>query len=89
MIKKFKNGNVTLCIKEDLKSGYYAKNDIDEIVSRFVFDEMFMSDLYFEANDGVLVIHDQSNGNIYDSPTPYIKDFCEILAAGKLIRLHA
>ena len=70
MIKKFKNGNLTLSIKEDIKSGYYDNNNIEN----FYHDEMFMNDLTIEALDNDYYIIDSNkliayelNYNVYSN----------------------
>ena len=41
MIKKFKNGNINLCIKEDIKNSYYNSDNVEG----FIHNEMFLKDL--------------------------------------------
>ena len=43
MIKKFKNGNIVLDIREDIKKGYYEKTI--ESIENFYHDEMYIGDL--------------------------------------------
>ena len=84
MIKKFKNGNINLSIKEDLKSGYYDNNNIEN----FIHNEMFMSDLYIEVINGYLYILDMSNNNLYEFGFITIDDFLRKLLKGHTIKLY-
>ena len=43
MIKKFKNGNIVLDIREDIKNGYYEKTI--EGIENFYHHDMCMEDL--------------------------------------------
>ena len=84
MIKKFKNGNINLSIKEDLKSGYYNCDNVES----FIHDEMFMSDLYIEVINGYLYILDMSNNNLYEFGFITIDDFLRKILKGHTIKLY-
>ena len=75
MIKKFKNGNIVLDIREDIKKGYYEKTI--ESIEKFYNNDMGMEDLY---------IIDYNTGLVYDLPGGYMfKDFLEeLLEKGKI-----
>ena len=84
MIKKFKNGNIVLDIRDDIKSGYYEKT-IDSI-ENFYHNDMCMEDLYINQINGYLYIVDYNTGLVYDLPGGYLfKDFLEeLLNKGKI-----
>ena len=84
MIKKFKNGNINLSIKEDLKSGYYDINNVEN----FIHDEMFMENLSIEVINGYLYILDMSNNNLYEFGFITIDDFLKKLLKGHTIKLY-
>ena len=84
MIKKFKNGNINLSIKEDLKSGYYNELNIEH----FIHDEMFMEDLYIEVINGYLYVLDMSNNNLYELGFITIDVFLSELLKGYTIKLY-
>ena len=84
MIKKFKNGNINLSIKEDLKSGYYNSDNVES----FIHDEMFMENLYIEVINGYLYILDMSNNNLYEFGFITIDDFLRKLLKGHTIKLY-
>lgn len=81
MIRKFKNGNIVLDIREDIKKGYF---DIENI-ENFYHDEMCMEDLYINQINGYLYIADYNTGLVYDLPGGYrFEDFIkELLNKGK------
>ena len=84
MIKKFKNGNIVLDIREDIKNGYYEKT-IDSI-ENFYHNDMCMEDLYINQINGYLYIVDFNKRLVYDLPGGYMfKDFLEeLLNKGKI-----
>ena len=84
MIKKFKNGNINLCIKEDLKNGYYDHNNIEN----FIHNEMFMEDLHIEIINGYLYILDMSNNSLYELGFITIDVFLNELLKGYAIKLY-
>ena len=82
MIKKFKNGNIVLDIRDDIKSGYYNIEGIEN----FYHNDMCMEDLYINQINGYLYIVDFNTGLVYDLPGGYMfKDFLEeLLNKGKI-----
>ena len=84
MIKKFKNGNIVLDIRDDIKSGYYEKT-IDSI-EKFYYNDMTMKNLYINQINGYLYIVDYNTRLVYDLPGGYMfKDFLEeLLEKGKI-----
>ena len=74
MIKKFKNGNLVLDVREDIKKGYYENI---ESIENFYHHDMCMEDLY---------IIDYNTRLVYDLPGGYMfKDFLkELLNKGKI-----
>ena len=84
MIKKFKNGNINLCIKEDLKNGYYDHNNIEN----FIHDEMFLEGLYINVIGGYLYVLDTSNYNLYELGFITIDVFLSELLKGYTIKLY-
>ena len=84
MIKKFKNGNINLNIKEDLKNGYYDHNNIEN----FIYNEMFFKDLYINVIGGYLYVLDTSNDNLYEFGFITIDDFLNELLKGYTIKLY-
>ena len=84
MIKKFKNGNIVLDIRDDIKKGYYEKNI--ESIENFYHNDMCMEDLYINQINGYLYIVDFNTGLVYDLPGGYLfKDFLEeLLNKGKI-----
>ena len=82
MIKKFKNGNIVLDVREDIKSGYYNIKGIEN----FYHHDMCMEDLYINHINGYLYIVDYNTGLVYDLPGGYLfKDFLEeLLNKGKI-----
>ena len=84
MIKKFKNGNINLSIKEDLKNDYYNHNNVEG----FIHGEMFMEDLYINIIGGYLYILDTSNYNLYALDFMTINEFLNELLKGYTIKLY-
>ena len=84
MIKKFKNGNIVLDVREDIKKGYYEKTI--ESIENFYHHDMFMEDLYINQINGYLYIIDYNTRLVYDLPSGYtFKDFLkELLNKGKI-----
>ena len=84
MIKKFKNGNIVLDVREDIKNGYYEKTI--ESIENFYHNDMCMEDLYINQINGYLYIVDYNTGLVYDLPGGYMfKDFLEeLLNKGKI-----
>ena len=84
MIKKFKNGNIVLDVREDIKKGYYEKTI--ESIENFYHHDMFMEDLYINQINGYLYIVDFNTRLVYDLPSGYtFKDFLkELLNKGKI-----
>ena len=84
MIKKFKNGNIVLDVREDIKNGYYEKTI--ESIENFYHHDMCMEDLYINQINGYLYIVDYNTGLVYDLPGGYLfKDFLEeLLNKGKI-----
>ena len=62
MIKKFKNGNLVLNIKEDIKNNYY--NDYN--ITMFYYDEMFMANLSIEILDNDYYLIDSNKLIVYE-----------------------
>ena len=84
MIKKFKNGNINLSIKEDLKNDYYNHNNVEG----FIHNEMFLEDLYIEIINGYLYVLDTSNYYLYELGFITINDFLNELLKGYIIKLY-
>ena len=84
MIKKFKNGNIVLDVREDIKNGYYEKTI--ESIENFYHNDMCMEDLYINQINGYLYVVDFNTGLVYDLPGGYLfKDFLEeLLNKGKI-----
>ena len=82
MIRKFKNGNIVLDIREDIKKGYYEKT-IDGI-ENFYHNEMYMEDLYINQINGYLYIVDFNKRLVYDLPRGYLNFLKELLNKGKI-----
>ena len=84
MIKKFKNGNIVLDIKDDIKKSYYEKTI--ESIENFYNNDMCMEELYINQINGYLYIVDYNTGLVYDLPGVYLfKDFLEeLLNKGKI-----
>ena len=84
MIKKFKNGNIVLDIRDDIKKGYYEKTI--ESLENFYYNDMIMENLYINQINGYLYIVDYNTGLVYDLPGGYLfKDFLEeLLEKGKI-----
>lgn len=83
MIKKFKNGNIVLDIRDDIKKGYYEKT-IDSI-EKFYYNDMTMENLYINQINGYLYIVDYNTRLVYDLPGYLFKDFLEkLLNKGKI-----
>ena len=84
MIKKFKNGNIVLDVREDIKNGYYEKTI--ESIENFYHHDMCMEDLYINQINGYQYIVDNNIGLVYDLPGGYLfKDFLEeLLNKGKI-----
>lgn len=84
MIKKFKNGNIVLDIREDIKNGYYEKTI--ESIENFYYNEMCMETLYINQINGYLYIIDYNTRLVYDLPSGYMfEDFLkELLNKGKI-----
>ena len=84
MIKKFKNGNIVLDVREDIKNGYFEKTI--ESIENFYHNDMCMEDLYINQINGYLYIVDYNTGLVYDLPGGYLfKDFLEeLLNKGKI-----
>lgn len=84
MIKKFKNGNINLCIKEDIKNSYYNSDNIEH----FIHDEMFLDGLYINIIGGYLYVLDTSNYNLYELGFITIDVFLSELLKGYTIKLY-
>ena len=84
MIKKFKNGNIVLDIRDDIKNGYFEKTI--ESLENFYYNDMIMENLYINQINGYLYIVDYNTGLVYDLPGGYMfKDFLEeLLNKGKI-----
>ena len=84
MIKKFKNGNIVLDIRDDIKNGYYEKTI--ESIENFYHHDMTIENLYINQINGYLYIVDYITGLVYDLPGGYLfKDFLEeLLNKGKI-----
>ena len=84
MIKKFKNGNIVLDIRDDIKNGYYEKTI--ESIENFYHNEMCMETLYINQINGYLYIIDYNTRLVYDLPGGYMfEDFLkELLNKGKI-----
>ena len=86
MIKKFKNGNIVLDIREDIKKGYYEKTI--ESIENFYHDEMYIGDLYINQINGYLYIIDYNTRLVYDLPGGYMfEDFLKELLNKEKIKL--
>lgn len=84
MIKKFKNGNINLNIKEDIKNGYYNTDNVEN----FIHGEMWLNDLYIEIIGGYLYVLDTSNYYLYEFGFITINDFLNELLKGYTIKLY-
>ena len=82
MIKKFKNGNIVLDIRDDIKKGYYEKTI--EGIENFCHNEMYMEDLYVNQINGYLYIVDFNKRLVYDLPRRYLNFLEELLNKGKI-----
>ena len=82
MIKKFKNGNIVLDIREDIKKGYYEKTI--EGIENFYHNEMYIEDLYVNQINGYLYIVDFNKRLVYDLPRGYLNFLKELLNKGKI-----
>ena len=82
MIKKFKNGNIVLDIREDIKKGYYEKTI--EGIENFYHHDMCMEDLYINQINGYLYIVDFNKRLVYDLPRGYLNFLEELLNKGKI-----
>ena len=82
MIKKFKNGNIVLDIREDIKKGYYEKTI--EGIENFYHNEMYIEDLYVNQINGYLYIVDFNKRLVYDLPRGYLNFLEELLTNGKI-----
>ena len=65
MIKEFKNGNIVLDLREDIKNGYYDKTNI-EYIDDFYNQELTMKDYYFDQIDGYMYLVNYRTKRIYD-----------------------
>ena len=84
MIKKFKNGNINLCIKEDIKNSYYNSDNVEG----FIHNEMFLKDLYINIIGGYLYVLDMSSNNLYELGFITIDVFLSELLKGYTIKLY-
>ena len=82
MVKKFKNGNIVLDIREDIKKGYYEKTI--EGIENFYHKEMYIEDLYVNQINGYLYIVDFNKRLVYDLPRGYLNFLKELLNKGKI-----
>ena len=83
MIKKFKNGNLVLDIREELKSGYFESNIQD--VERFYHNDMFFENLYINQINGYLYIVDFNSNRVYDLPENNFQLFLlELIENGRI-----
>ena len=80
MIKKFKNGNIVLDIRDDIKSGYYNINGIEN----FYHHDMCMEDLYINQINGYLYIVDYNTRLVYDLSRGYLYFLEELLTKRKI-----
>ena len=86
MIKKFKNRNIVLDVREDIKKGYYEKTI--ESIENFYHHDMCMEDLYINQINGYLYIIDYNTRLVYDLPGGYMfKDFLKELLNKEKIKL--
>lgn len=85
MIKKFKNGNIVLSIKEELKSGYFEPNI--HSVERFYHNDMFFNDLCINQINGYLYIVDLNSNRVYDLPENNFQLFLLELIENRNIKL--
>ena len=84
MIKKFKNGNILMNTKKDIKSGYYDDSNIES----FYHNECFMNDITFTYIDGIPYFIDINTRLAYDSPFYLFKDFIDYMYTKKKLRLY-
>ena len=84
MIKKFKNGNIVMNIKKDIKNGYYDGENIEN----FYHDECFMCDIYFTYIHGEPYFIDINTRLAYDSPFYYYTDFITHMYKKKKLKLY-
>ena len=85
MIKKFKNGNIVLDVREDIKKGYYENI---ESIENFYHHDMCMEDLYINQINGYLYIIDYNTRLVYDLLGGYtFKDFLKELLNKEKIKL--
>lgn len=83
MIKKFKNGNIVLSIKEELKSGYFEPNI--HSVEGFYHNDMFFENLYINQINGYMYIVDFNTQFVYDLPGNNFELFLlELIENGKI-----
>ena len=83
MIKKFKNGNIVLDIREDIITGYYEPNI--RSVENFYHHSMTMEDLCINQINGYMYIVDFNKQLVYDLPENNFELFLlELIENGKI-----
>lgn len=71
MIKEFKNGNIAINLLEDIKKGYINLSD-NQWVDNFYYNELTMSDYYFNCINGYMYLVNYRTNCIYDFSDCYI-----------------
>jgi hypothetical protein len=85
MIKKFKNGNIKMKVE---KNSYYIEQD-GSINERFVHDEMFMADLYFNQINGYMYLTDMNTQRVYDMSRIWnLNTFLDELKECEIMKLY-
>ena len=65
MLKEFKNGNLVVDVRRDIKEGYFDINDT-EWIDQFYYHELTMEDYYFYDIEGSMYLVNYRTENIYD-----------------------
>lgn len=93
MIKKYKNGNVHLDIKYELKTKYYVVGNGHEAdmreLDKFYQHEMTNMDLYIQVIEGYPYILDYNKQLAYNMPHCSYEMFLESLGKGNKIILES
>lgn len=71
MLKEFKNGNLVIDIRKDIKEGYYNKEDA-QWIDEFYNQELTMSDYYFNQINGYMYLVNYRTNRVYDFSNCYI-----------------
>lgn len=65
MIKEFKNGNLIIDLREDIKIGYYNIND-STWIDNFYDSELTMQDYYFNQINGYMYLVNFRTNKLYN-----------------------